>query len=269
MLRSVDRVIVRVSSLAAAIAYYRDILGLTLVRHETHVASFRLNNSATELVLHDDPDLPAEATYYLVDDVRELFRRRAELKLTFAGPPAPSVHGYRAEAKDPFGNVLRLLDRTTAASGGSAVEDVRPVGGLFSGVEPHFTVKREALVQAYEKLGRTADDLPYTPHFETLYLDYAAAFGEIKPSRQEVWRHLLNLRKGGKLPRLGEARSIPPEISPEERAQLRSLLGKEIGKRDRLPYTPRFDEIVNAFNEGQARPLSPHLVWRLVATIAK
>ena len=30
-----------------------------------------------------------------------------------------------------------------------------------------------------------------------------------------------------------------------------------------------FDEIVNQFNKTQGRPLSPHLVWRLVATLAK
>jgi outer membrane receptor protein involved in Fe transport len=90
-----------------------------------------------------------------------------------------------------------------------------------------------------------------------------------KPTRQEVWRQLLNLRKGGKLPKLGEARSKPPDVSPEDKARLREMLGADIGKRDRLPYTPRFDQLVDAFNKTQGRPISPHLVWRLVATLAK
>ena len=47
------------------------------------------------------------------------------------------------------------------------------------------------------------------------------------------------------------------------------MLGADIGKRDRLPYTKRFDELVDEFNKSQDRPLSPHLVWRLVATLAK
>ena len=47
------------------------------------------------------------------------------------------------------------------------------------------------------------------------------------------------------------------------------MLGKDIGKRDRLPYTTRFDQLVDEFNKTQGRPLSPHLVWRLVATLAK
>ena len=58
-------------------------------------------------------------------------------------------------------------------------------------------------------------------------------------------------------------------MSEEAAAKLRGMLGKDIGKRDRLPYTKRFDEIVDEFNKTQPRPLSPHLVWRLVATLAK
>src|SRR6266853_1520774 len=103
MLRKVDRILLRVPGLASAVVYYRDLLGLKLVRQEARVANFRLADDSTELVLHADPDLPAEAVYFLVDDVRDLYRRRAELKLKFAGPPAQAARGYRATVKDPFG----------------------------------------------------------------------------------------------------------------------------------------------------------------------
>lgn len=259
----------RVPSLAAAVVYYRDVLGLKLVRHAGKIASFRLAEVGTELVLHDDPDLPAEATYYLVDDVRDLYRRRAGLKLTFTGPPTPAARGYRATVKDPFGSVLLLIDRTAANAGAAAVEDGKVADGLFAGMEPAQRPKREALIALYEKTGRTADDLPYTPHFESIYKAYAEKYGEHPPTRQEVWRHLLNIRKRGILPKLGEARSKPPEVSEEAAETLRAMLGKDIGKRDRLPYTGRFDTIVDEFNKSQPRPLSPHLVWRLVATLAK
>jgi hypothetical protein len=89
------------------------------------------------------------------------------------------------------------------------------------------------------------------------------------PTRAEVWRHLLNMRKSSKLPKLGPATSNPPDVSAEVRQHLRNMLGDDIGKRDRLPYTERFDSIVDQFNKTQQRPLSPHLVWRLVATLAK
>jgi hypothetical protein len=68
---------------------------------------------------------------------------------------------------------------------------------------------------------------------------------------------------------LGAARSAPPEVSEEDKDRLREMLGKDIGKRDRLPYTERFDELVDQFNEGRVPRLSPHLVWRRVATLAK
>ena len=268
MLKRVDRVILRVPQLESAVRYYADVLGMKLVRQTASMAMFRMGEG--ELVLHTDSDLPGEATYYLVDDVRDVYRRREQLKLKFTGAPMPVARGYRATVKDPFGNVLLLLDRSAEAAGKGAIEDARaPGAGLFAGVEQKVPVKREALVKVYEQIGRTADDLPYTPHFETLYSSYAAQHDEPRPTRQEVWRHLLNLRKAGKLPKLGDARSKPPEITPDDKARLRAACGDEIGRRDRLPYTDRFDQLVDAFNKGQGRPLSPHLVWRLVATLAK
>jgi catechol 2,3-dioxygenase-like lactoylglutathione lyase family enzyme len=269
MLRKIDRVILRVGNLLAAVAYYRDVMGLTVVRQEARLASLKLPGDGTELVLHTDPDLPHEAVYYLVDDVRELYRRRGELKLRFASPPTQVSRGFRATVKDPFDNVLLLLDRTTEASASANVEDAKSPGNLFAGVEPRRAVRGELLIELYEKVGRTADDLPYTPHFEGLFAQYAGAIGEPRPTKAEVWRHLLTLRKSGKLPKLGPARSRPPAVSAEDRQHLREMLGDDIGKRDRLPYTDRFDTLVDEFNRTQPRNLSPHLVWRLVATLAK
>src|SRR6186713_2919599 len=99
MLRKVDRIVLRVPGLPAAVAYYRDVLGLKLVRQDARLASFRLADDSAELVLHTDPDLPGDATYYLVDDVRDLYKRRADLKLTFTAPPAQVARGYRATVR--------------------------------------------------------------------------------------------------------------------------------------------------------------------------
>jgi len=269
MLRRIDRILIRVSSVTGAVRYYRDVLGLRLVREEAHLATLQLaDDSLTQIVLHADPDLPAEGVYFLVDDVRELYRRRTELKLTFVGPPVRVARGYSATVKDPFGTVLQLLDRTAEA--GSDAEDARPAGAtLFAGVEQRVPPKRDLLIQLYVQVGRTADDLPYTPHFEKLYEPYIGAHADPKPSRAEVWRHLLNLRKAGRLPKLGPARSKPPPLDAEQRDRLRALLADDIGKRDRLPYTSRFDQLVDSFNKTLPRPLSPHLIWRAIATLAK
>jgi len=267
MLRKIDRILLRVTPLEAAVRYYRDELGLTLIKHEKKLASFRMAEDTAELVLHEDPDLPAEAVYFLVEDVRALHEARKERKLQFLSPPQPTSRGYRAVIRDPFGQVLNIIDRTSGDS--DVVEDARSAGSLFSGVVMQVSAKRDLLMQLYEKIGRTADDLPYTPHFESLYEPYISQFEDPKPTRNEVWRHLLTIRKAGKLPKLGAARSQPPDAPQEDRDLLRTLLGADIGRRDRLPYTSRFDEISDAFNKTQARPMPPHYLWRLIATLAK
>jgi catechol 2,3-dioxygenase-like lactoylglutathione lyase family enzyme len=272
MLRRIDRILLRVPGLESAVRYYRDVLKLELLRQEPRLAGFRLADGTTELVLHVDPDLPAEAVYYLVDDVRDVYARRGELKLTFTSPPTPVTRGYRATAKDPFGNVMLLLDRTGDVAGNkpsAAVEDGKAPDALFAGVEPRVAPRKDVLARAYEEIGRTADDLPYTAQFEKLFTTYANAHGDPKPTRAETWRHLLNLRKAGKLPKLGEARSVPPGVSPEAVATLKELLGADIGKRDRLPYTDRFERLVADFNKVLPRPMSPHHVWRVIAKLAK
>ncbi|HVT88286.1 MAG TPA: VOC family protein [Tepidisphaeraceae bacterium] len=265
MLRRIDRILIRVSSLGGAVKFYHEVLGLTVLRQDARMATLQLADEAAELVLHVDPDLPEEAVYFLVDHLREMYARRDELRLQFVTPPTQVSRGFTAVVKDPFGTVMHLIDRQNK----SAVEDATPIGGLFAGVETRATPKRELLVKLYEKVGRTADDLPYTPQFEQIYEPYIAARPDPKPSRSEVWRHLLNLRKSKKLPKLGDARSKPPDLPPEMREQLRELLGEDIGKRDRLPYTERFDELVDGFNKALPRPISPHLIWRAVATLAK
>ncbi|HZZ42325.1 MAG TPA: VOC family protein [Tepidisphaeraceae bacterium] len=269
MLRKIDRMLVRVPNLDAAVRYYRDTIGLSLLRHDARLANFKLADTDAELVLHSDPDLPDQAIYYLVDDVRDLYSRRADLRLTFINPPAQVSRGYSATVKDPFGNILMLLDRTGHPSS-KTIEDAKPPGStLFAGIEQRSPTNRDLLSKLYVKVARTADDLPYTPHFETLFTGYIKDLPDPKPTRAEVWRHLLNMRKAGKLPKLGEARSPAPEISPEHRQSLRDMLSTDIGRRDRLPYSPRFDQLVDQFNKTQPKPLSPHLVWRLVATLAK
>jgi catechol 2,3-dioxygenase-like lactoylglutathione lyase family enzyme len=268
MLKRVDRIVMRVTNVGAGVRYYRDAMGLELVKEDQRVALLRFGDGV-ELVLHSDPDLPAEAVYYLVDDVRKLFERRVELKLTFVQPPAPVARGHRAAIRDPFGNVMLIVDRSAEAAA-AVVEDGKAPGMLFSGVAEKGEVDRELLVEQYVQIGRTADDLPYTPDFEKLYAVVAGkSRSAIKPTRGEVWTTLLNIRKGKKLPKLGEARSKPPEVSAEEKELLRGMIGEEMGRRDRLPYTEKFDRIVDEFNKTQNRPLSPHLVWRLVATLAK
>lgn len=276
LLRGIDRLILRVPNVAAAVGYYRDVLGLSVVREGGGFATLRFADGK-EILLHSTDDLPGEAVFLLVDDVADLYRRRDELRLRFAGKPTRVSRGLKATAKDPFGSVLLLIDRSLESASGEAAEDVRAPHALFEGVVAKLPVKAELLAGLYERAGRTADDLPYTPQFEQIFASYAAAFAEPQPDRPETWRHLLTLRKKGALPKLGAARSRPPQADEPTMALLRQVLQQEfggtIGRRDRLPYSPEFDRIADAFNRARNRagqpPLAPHQLWRLVALLAK
>ncbi|HZW10975.1 MAG TPA: hypothetical protein VFF69_13820, partial [Phycisphaerales bacterium] len=125
------------------------------------------------------------------------------------------------------------------------------------------------IVRAYERAGRTLDDLPYTREWSALYDDVRDA---THLREREVFHRLHNLRKAGKLPRMGRAASTPPRIEPAEEQQLAAMVTQAVGtlgQRDQLPFTPEFDRLVIEFNAATGRGLEPHDVWRLIAKLAK
>ncbi len=58
----------------------------------------------------------------------------------------------------------------------------------------------EDLIRAYREVGRSVDDLAYTPEFETLVELYNRA--GYAAEKYQVFRRLLILRKSGLLPRM-------------------------------------------------------------------
>ncbi len=130
----------------------------------------------------------------------------------------------------------------------------------------------ELLISVYQKQGRTLDDLPYTDEFDAIHAAVIGDENATSTSRADLFHRLHNLRKAGKLPRLGKAATKPPRIAPEHEALLTSLVEEKIGRlslRDQLLYAPAFDEIVIAFNARAGLNLSPHDVWRIIAKLAK
>jgi saccharopine dehydrogenase-like NADP-dependent oxidoreductase len=59
----------------------------------------------------------------------------------------------------------------------------------------------QRLVDAYKAVGKTVEELPYTPEFHRLCSMIGA--DETDDARHMVFRRLLRLRKMGRLPRLG------------------------------------------------------------------
>ncbi len=138
-----------------------------------------------------------------------------------------------------------------------------------------FETNDEAeLVSVYQRVGRTLDDLPYTDEFEQVYTAMYGPEGRDAHgvSRADVFHRLHNLRKAGKLPRLGRAVGKPPRIEPKHEAVLVELVEAAVGRlslRDRLLYTPAFDGIVGQLNTRAGLALSRHDAWRIVAKLAK
>ncbi|MBC7783019.1 MAG: VOC family protein [Burkholderiales bacterium] len=270
MLKCVDRILLRVPNVAAATKFYTETLGLRLDRKQPSAAALKFDEGDTELILHDDARRGDMEIVFGVDDVVAMFELRDDIDISFISPPTQAGDGYRATIRDPFGNVLVIVDRARD-SARQALPVPESAGALFDEVpEEDPAQDRDALIAVYSEIGRTADDLPYTRHFEELYTRYTRTLSDPKPTANEVWRQLLTLRKRkGGLPKLGAAASKPPVLEPEHKAKLKELLGEDIGRRDRLPYTERFDQLVVDFNKQFARPFTPHVVWRIVATLAK
>jgi len=140
---------------------------------------------------------------------------------------------------------------------------------------PTLAEQDTLLIQQYQLAGRTLDDLPYTSEFEKLF---SAVNGEqsgvkqLGKDRRAVFHRLHNLRKAKKLPRLGRATEAPPSILPEEESILAQLVIERVGtlgQRDQLPFDPKFDDLVQVFNQRTGRDLTQRAIWRLVAKLAK
>ena len=149
-----------------------------------------------------------------------------------------------------------------------------PAPGSLFGVDAAHEAPSGAdlspLIDAYQRVGRTLDDLPYTADFESIYAAGAKAIAGA--TKHQIFHKLHNLRKAGKLPRVGRSETLPVKLEPAEEAWLRSRVEQTVaslGQRDQLPYDARFDAIVEAFNAHTGRTLEPHAVWRLVAKLAK
>lgn len=176
-----------------------------------------------------------------------------------AAPAAGSTttpHQRRQSSADSHGDA--------AQTGTDAEESALFPAAVAPGASPEAN-----LIAAYGQIGRTLDDLPYTPDFDRLH-ELLRPHGA--PTKRVVFHRLHNLRKAGKLPKTGRAASTAVKITPAEEKALREMVidaAGSLGHRDQLPFTDAFDRLVEAFNTYAGRNLDPHAVWRLVAKLAK
>lgn len=183
------------------------------------------------------------------------FQRAAEWFCDPGRAPAEAIAAY---ARDVAGEPAEKSKRAAVDSG----------PGLFGGIEPPEGPE-QVLCAAYASAGRTLDDLPYTPEFEELWTSVAKA---VNLDRRGVLHRLQNLRKAGKLPKLGRAATGAVAVEPDEEATLTALVTEHagsLGARDALPYTDGFEAVYAAFCERTSRQLTQHDLWRLIAKVCK
>jgi predicted enzyme related to lactoylglutathione lyase len=116
----------RVDDLDAAIAFYRDRLGHQLIWRDDDAAGLALPETDAELVLHRHI---GPETDILVDDADKAYRTFLDAGGQSVESPFDIAIGRCARVRDPFGNVIVMLDQ----SKGMLATDVV---GRVTGVTP-------------------------------------------------------------------------------------------------------------------------------------
>ncbi len=126
LFRKIDNYMLRVVDLDAAIAFYRDKLGHTLIWRDGEAAGLALPETDAEIVLHCHI---GPETDILVRDADQAYRAFLDAGGQSVEPPFDIAIGRCARVRDPFGNVIVMLDQ----SKGKLATDS---AGRVTGVEP-------------------------------------------------------------------------------------------------------------------------------------
>ena len=111
VLRKIDCVMVKVENLDAARRFYERVLGLTHLWSNTHSIALGMRDCDAEIVLHDDPKIPRECNvHYLVGDVKEAAAKLSSAGCSVMVAPFEVRIGTCAVLRDPFENLLNLVD---------------------------------------------------------------------------------------------------------------------------------------------------------------
>ena len=130
LFRKLDNLLLPVSDLDAAISFYRDRLGHTLVWRDGEAAGFALPETDAELVVHlrVGPE-----TDILVDDVDVALEEFLAAGGETVHLPFDIAIGRCARVRDPFGNIIVILDQ----SKGTLITDAER---RVTGIKPKQTL---------------------------------------------------------------------------------------------------------------------------------
>jgi lactoylglutathione lyase len=111
MLRKIDCVMLKVSEIEKAAAYYETVFDLKRLWQDAHSVGMGMPETDAEIVLHDNPEPPKEiSVHYLVDDVMKSVDHFAAHGCIIRAQPFDIAIGKCAVLEDPFGNTIAILD---------------------------------------------------------------------------------------------------------------------------------------------------------------
>ena len=111
VLHKIDCVMVKVENLDAARRFYERVLGLPHLWSSAHSIALGMRDCDAEIVLHDDPQIPRECNvHYLVGDVKETAAKLSAAGCSVMVAPFEVRVGMCAVLRDPFENLLNLID---------------------------------------------------------------------------------------------------------------------------------------------------------------
>ena len=116
-LSRIGQIFVNVHDLDRAIAFYRDVLGMTfLFQAPPNMAFFDCDGIRLMLGVADRPELdhPASIIYYKVDDIERVYEVFKARGVEFVVPPhlvapMPTYDLWLADFRDSEGNLLALM----------------------------------------------------------------------------------------------------------------------------------------------------------------
>ena len=116
-LLKIDNIMYRVTDLAKAESFYRNVLGLTKAWEdkEQKMVGFKLKESDAEIVIHSNTDIPRFDYSYLVEDVVSFCNEYKAKGYELALQPIDVRCGKYAVLQDSDGNRIPIIDLTKFA----------------------------------------------------------------------------------------------------------------------------------------------------------
>ena len=113
-LLKIDSILYRVSDLKRAESFYREVLGLKKAWEDidAKMIGFIFEKSDSEIVIHNNPDIPKFDYSYLVDDVEKFCEVYENMGFKLLAEPFEVRTGKYAILTDYDGNKIPIIDLT-------------------------------------------------------------------------------------------------------------------------------------------------------------